>query len=207
MIENQGTRSSILKICWMKFDIFELMDIFFYFWQFILYHFLIIFYFIIFFLDNCLFKGNSGQDCLFLYLKMFIKKYFYFNLRKELIFIILNKFLLYFKKNISFLIFIHYFRKKITIFSIKKTFSFILFLNYLYILFLKNVFLLPYFRKKKMFLYLLSKRHVFIFISFLLFLKMFYLYYFRVVLKLFSYFVLKIYIFEFFFKNYEFIKF
>jgi len=47
-----------------------------------------------------------------------------------------------------------------------------------------------------MFLYLLSKRHVFIFISFLLFLKMFYLYYFRAVLKLFPFFVLKIYIFD-----------
>ena len=169
MIENQGTRSSILKICWMKFDIFELMDIFFYFWQFILYHFLIIFYFIIFFLDNCLFKGNSGQDCLFLYLKMFIKKYFYFNLRKELIFIILNKFLLYFKKNISFLIFIHYFRKKITIFSIKKTFSFILFLNYLYILFLKNVFLLPYFRKKNVFIFIIEKTCFYIYLIFIIF--------------------------------------
>jgi len=49
-----------------------------------------------------------------------------------------------------------------------------------------------------MFLYLLSKRQVFIFISFLLFLKMFYLYYFRVVLKLFPFFVLKIYIFDIF---------
>jgi len=38
----------------------------------------------------------------------------------------------------------------------------------------------------------------FIFISFLLFSKMFYLYYFRAVLKLFPFFVLKIYIFDIF---------
>jgi len=53
-----------------------------------------------------------------------------------------------------------------------------------------------------MFLYLLSKRHVFIFISFLLFLNMLYLYYFRAIFKLFPSFVLKNYIFDIFFKNY-----
>ena len=104
---------------------------------------------------------------------------------------------LYFKNNISFLIFYSLFSNKITIFHIKKTFSFIFKLS-LYFIFEKTCFYYLIFVKKCI-LYLLSKIHVFIFISFLLFLKMFYFYYFRVVLKPFSlfFFVLKIYIWYF----------